>query len=110
MPSRLDTLRVPLILYPAGFAGPDVLVLDRVAVFRRHSDIAVRERGADFARPSLEARTVRGGGAVREHEVGKMAVFVRENVEEAVGVVDDLFCELDGGVMAVCCRWFGYGP
>lgn len=81
MPPGFDALRVPFILHPAGFTGPDVLILDCVAVFRRHGDVTMRERRADFARPGLETGTVRGGGAVREHEVGKMAVFVREDVE-----------------------------
>jgi hypothetical protein len=30
-----------------------------------------------------------------------MAEFVRDDVEEAVLVIDDLFCELDGGVVFV---------
>ena len=110
MPPGLDALRVPFVLYATPLARPDVLVLDRVAVFRRDQHVAMRERGADFSRPGLETGAVRGGGAVREHKVCEMAVFVREDVEKAVRVIDDLFRQLDGGVVTVCyfcCRGSG---
>ena len=84
-------------------APPRVLVLDLVAVFRRDVHAARAEGGGDFGRPRFEGGAVRLVFDAAEHEVCQVAVFVREDVEEPRGGVDDFRRELDRGVVAIGC-------
>lgn len=68
---------------------------------RRDLDALIREQRRRFRGPGLEFLAVRVVLDVAEHEVREVAVLVREDVAQAVGVVDDLLCELDGGVVPV---------
>lgn len=99
---------MPLELAPAPFAlaPPHVLVVDRIAMLGRNLHAAVREAGAAFCAPGLEAGAVGLVFDAREHEVCEVAEFVGQDVEEAGFVGDDFFRELDGGVVFVggrCC-------
>ena len=101
VPRGVDALGVPLVLHGAAAALPHVLEVDVVRVLGRHLDAAVAKGRRALGRPDFEFLAVRVRGDAADHEVGEVAEFVRHYVEEAVLVVDDLFGELDGGVVAV---------
>ena len=92
---------MPLELRPAalGAAAPDVLVVDLITVFRSDVHAARSERRRALAAPGLERSAVRLVFDAGDHEVGEVAEFVREDVEEAFFVVDDFLGEFDGGVV-----------
>ena len=101
MPQRIDALRMPLELRPAalGTTAPDVLVVDLIAVLGSNVHAARSERRRAFTAPGFERSAVRLVLDAGDHEIGEVAEFVREDVEEAFFVVDDLFGEFDGGVV-----------
>ena len=73
-----------LELHAAGRAGPDVFVVDGVGVLGGDADVAGGEGEGDALGPGLEGGAMRGACDVAEHEGGKVAVFVCEDVEQAL--------------------------
>ena len=92
---------MPLKLRPAAFgtAAPDVLVVDLVAVLGSDVHATRSKRRRALGTPSFERGAVRLVFDARDHEVGEVAEFVREDVEQAFFVVDDFLGEFDGGVV-----------
>lgn len=118
MPQRINALRVPLKLRPTALRAtlPDVFVVDLIAVLGSNVHAARSERCSTFTSPSFERSAVRLVFDARDHEIGEVAEFVREDVEEAFFVVDDLFGEFDGSVVFLrrggrwgCGRGAGFG-
>lgn len=106
MSPRVDTLRMSLELHATApvnsRARPDILVLNRIAMRRRHPYPLICEQRSGFGGPGFELLAMRVVLDVADHEVREVAVLVREDIAQAVGVVDDLLRELDGGVVPVC--------
>lgn len=118
MPQRINALGMPLKLRPAalGTTPPDVLVVDLVAVLGSNVHAALGKRFRAFTPPGFERSAVRLVFDARDHEIGEMAEFVREDVEEAFFVIDDFFGEFDGSVVFLrrrgrwrCWRGAGFG-
>jgi len=108
---------MPLELRPAAFsaAAPDVLVVDLIAVLGSDVHATRRESCCALSTPSFERGAVRLVFDARDHEVGQVAEFVREHVEQAFFVVDDFLGEFDGGMVFLrrgrwgCRRGAGFG-
>ena len=84
----INGFRVPLERQPAQIihAGPDVLVRNGIRVGGGDLDPEVREERGGFGRPRFEFAAVRVVLHVAEHEGAQMAVFMGEDVAEAVYV------------------------
>lgn len=93
------------VLAPANFAAPQVLVVDLVRVLRGDLDAFgavdwVRaQRSVALPSPGFETGSVRVVADVGDHEVGEVTILVGQCVEQAVVVVDNLFCQFNGRVV-----------
>ena len=79
---------MPLIQHATNATFPNIAIFDLVAMFRRDGHAAMLEQGRAFGGPGFEFFAVRVVFDAGDHEVCEMAVFVCEDVEEAVGGVD----------------------
>lgn len=97
----INTLTVPFKLQPAALAFPNIFVINLIAMFRRNLNTPVPEMARAFHSPGFEFFAVRVGFDVADHEVGEMAEFVGDDIQEARFVVDNFLGEFDGGMVSV---------